>query len=598
MSVVTPGEGVDKARIHAAELAHAAELRKVADEAREIRAEIDGGGDVRNRVLQAVNARTIAGIFHDYQKEAARLSHVHDLLVIEKGRRTGLTWAFAGDDVVTAATKAGEGGDDVFYIGPSFDMAREYIDACAGFAKAFMGIDAKVGEFMFDDEDENRPGQTRKILAFRINFASGHKIVALTSAPSSIRGRQGLVRIDEGAFHKDLEALLAAALPLIILGSRVVVISTHNGADSAFAKLIKEIRSGEQAGHVMTISFMTAVEQGIYERVATIRGWELTEEAKAKWVRKVYKTMGKRAAQELDVIPSKSAGKWLAFDLIERAEDPLAPIIRLKLSDKFAFRPEEVRLAFIQEWCERELKPWLADLVNKMIGLGGDYARYSDLSVIWLLEELPDRSWRTPFVVEMRNVPFTEQLFVWEYILRTLRRWKAKLDAHGSGGTLAERLQQLFGRSRVEAVKALAPWWMAQGTPLHSRFEDDRILVPRHADIATELRMVEVVNGAPRVPEARTAESEEGEAEDATLADDEEPTVDAENADGEDDTKPKAAKRHGDAVVALFHASAALREGADIEVGGETAEATGAPAGFLGHDDPELTYEPLSLRGY
>lgn len=548
------------------------------DQADVLAVEIGDRLNIKDRVLEAVDIIGGDGIFHEYQKEAVRLSHEHDLLVIEKGRRTGLTWAFAGDDVVTASTQAGDGGDDVFYIGPSFDMAREYIDACSGFAKAFMDFDAEVGEFMFPDEVPGRPGETRYIQAYRINFASGHKIVALTSAPSAIRGRQGLVRIDEGAFHKNLEALLAAALPLIILGSRVVVISTHDGADNDFNKLIQAIRSGEQAGHVMTIPFMTAVAQGLYERIATIKKWVLTEAAKSKWVQKVYKTLGRRASQELDVIPSKSAGKWLAFDLIERAEEPGVPVIRLAIVDEegqpqFAFKSDEFRERFIREWCERELAPWLETLDFSPIGVGGDYARYSDLSVIWLLQELEDRSYRTPFVVEMRNVPFTEQLFVCAFILRRLKVWRAKWDAHGSGGTLVERLQQIFGLAHVDAVKALAPWWMAQGTPLHSRFEDDRIQIPQHRDIATDLRMVEMVNGAPRVPDARTEETA-------------------------DDGGETEGKRHGDAAVALFHAHAALREGAIAAPEIMSTGATGAPMGFLDNFVVLDAYATLDFSGF
>lgn len=541
--------------------------------------EIGGRTKVRERVLEAVDVLGADGIFHDYQKDAVRLSHEHELLVIEKGRRTGLTWAFAGDDVVTAATQAGAGGDDVFYIGPSFDMAREYIDACAGFAKAFMGIDALVGEYMFVDEDKERPGETRKIQAFRIDFASGFAIQALTSAPRSLRGRQGLVRIDEGAFHNDLQALLGAALPLIILGARVVIISTHYGVDNPFNLLIKEIRSGEREGHVLTIPFQLALDQGLYERIATIKRWALTQEAKDKWVAKIRKLLGSKAAEELDCIPSKSSGKWLAHDLIERAEEKGVPVIRLAIVDPegvtpFTFWPDRERESFITTWCEDNLAPILGALDQSLAhGIGGDYGRYSDLSVIWILQELMDRSWRTPLVVELRNVPFTEQLFVWRFILNRIRRKRVKADAHGSGATLVERLQQLFGTVMVEAIKALAPWWAVQGPPLHSRFEDDRIQIPRDANIAIDLRMVEMVNGAPRVPEARTKEkSEEGDA-----------------------TKDK---RHGDAAVALFHASAALREGADFEIGGETAGTTGAPAGYHSDDGGHDPYEPLNLAGY
>ena len=129
----------------------------------------------------------------------------------------------------------GEGGDDTLYISYSQDMAREYIDACAGFAKALMDVDAEVGEFMFDDEI---PGtrETDKIQAFRIKFASGYEIQALSSAPRSLRGKQGRVRIDEAAFVNNLDELLKAAMALTIavltfLYCAIVIAITHFAAD-------------------------------------------------------------------------------------------------------------------------------------------------------------------------------------------------------------------------------------------------------------------------------------------------------------------------------------------------------------------------------
>ena len=65
-----------------------------------------------------------------------------------------------------------------------------------------MGITATVGEFLFADENPATPGETRDIKAFRIDFASGYSIVALSSRPRSLRGMQGKVRIDEAAFEE------------------------------------------------------------------------------------------------------------------------------------------------------------------------------------------------------------------------------------------------------------------------------------------------------------------------------------------------------------------------------------------------------------
>ena len=105
--------------------------------------------------------------------------------VCEKSRRIGLTWAQACDDVLLAAT-AGRAGMDVLYISFNQDMTREYIDTCADWARKFSVVADSVDEFIFKDGDE------REIKAFRIDFASGHKILALSSRPSNLRGKQGL----------------------------------------------------------------------------------------------------------------------------------------------------------------------------------------------------------------------------------------------------------------------------------------------------------------------------------------------------------------------------------------------------------------------
>ena len=59
------------------------------------------------------------------------------ICIAEKSRRTGLTWAEAGRNVMTAAKPRRRGGRNVFYVGSKQEMALEYIAACALFARAF-----------------------------------------------------------------------------------------------------------------------------------------------------------------------------------------------------------------------------------------------------------------------------------------------------------------------------------------------------------------------------------------------------------------------------------------------------------------------------
>ncbi len=59
------------------------------------------------------------------------------IMIAEKSRRTGLTWAEAGRNVVKAARPRRRQGCNTFYVGSKKEMALEYIAACALFAKAF-----------------------------------------------------------------------------------------------------------------------------------------------------------------------------------------------------------------------------------------------------------------------------------------------------------------------------------------------------------------------------------------------------------------------------------------------------------------------------
>ncbi|EPE3316048.1 hypothetical protein ACSGB1_005292, partial [Escherichia coli] len=74
-------------------------------------------------------------VFLDYQ--ARWFEDESEVCIAEKSRRTGLTWAEAGRNVITAAKPKRRGGRNVFYVGSKQEMALEYISACALFSRAF-----------------------------------------------------------------------------------------------------------------------------------------------------------------------------------------------------------------------------------------------------------------------------------------------------------------------------------------------------------------------------------------------------------------------------------------------------------------------------
>jgi phage FluMu gp28-like protein len=109
-----------------------------------------------------------------------------DLKVAEKSRRTGLTWAEAADDVLIAGRAGTAGGMNVYYIGYNMDMAIEYIEACAMWARIF----GQACEAMEEGEEIFADGKDEKaIKTYTIRFASGFRIVALSSRPANLRGK-------------------------------------------------------------------------------------------------------------------------------------------------------------------------------------------------------------------------------------------------------------------------------------------------------------------------------------------------------------------------------------------------------------------------
>ena len=144
--------------------------------------------------------------------------------------------------MLTAASSAPAGGMNVYYIAYNRDMTVEYIRACAMWARAFNYAASEIEEgFWEEDEDD------KHIKTYTIKFPdSGFRVVALSSRPSNLRGRQGIIVIDEAAFHEQLDELLKAALAMLIWGGKVRVISTHDGDDNPFNTLIGDIRAGRQ----------------------------------------------------------------------------------------------------------------------------------------------------------------------------------------------------------------------------------------------------------------------------------------------------------------------------------------------------------------
>lgn len=461
----------------------------------------------------------------------------------EKSRRIGASWCDASDSVLTASPADGM---DALYIGYSEDMTREYIDDCAMWARAFSLAAGAMNETVYEDEDKN-------IKAFRIDFASGKKILALSSRPRSIRGKQGKVTIDEAAFHDDLPGLMKAALAMLIWGGKVRALSSHNGEDNPFNLLIKDVKAGKLAYSLHHTTFDAALRQGLYDRVKLVQGERLKEKSLEEWRAKIYSLYGDNAREELDVIPSAGSGVYIPRTLLERCGDASIPVVRYVKPPEWML--DDNRLVEARKWLVDTVKPLIDAMpMGSRTVLGQDFGRSGDLSVMWPLQQVSASQWRTPFVLELRRIPFDVQQLILFYLMDELPLLHhAKFDARGNGQSHAEAALQKYGVAKVECVMATQTWYAVNFPPYRAAFEDRSIAVPASEDIIADHRRVVLNKGIPKVDDGRDKGS-----------------------DGE--------YRHGDSAVAGVLAWAATRE-EGVTPAGATVEAA---------DDD---YLPEAMRG-
>ncbi|MHB1273627.1 MAG: hypothetical protein ACYCZD_12835 [Rhodanobacter sp.] len=459
------------------------------------------------RALPSTAASAVPAALMPYQQRW--VADDAQLKVCEKSRRTGLTWAEAADDVLTAGRARDAGGQNVYYIGYNMDMAIEFIEACAMWARVFGQAAEAIeeGEELFKDGDDDKAIKT-----YTIRFASGFRIVALSSRPANLRGKQGVVVIDEAAFHGQLDELLKAAIALLMWGGKVRVISTHNGVDNPFNQLIEDIRAGKRNGAIHRITFEEAIDEGLYRRVCLRQHQDWTPDGEAAWKAGIRKFYGDAASEELDAIPSQGSGTWLSGVLIESRMTG-GPVLRHTCPPGFEKEPDTHRWQVIQQWLDSELAPLLRELDPELQSvLGEDFGRVNDLSVIVPAQIRKDLTRHVPFALELRNMPHRQQEQVLYYLCDRLPRFmKAAVDAGGNGSAVAEFLAQRYGFGRIEQVKFSENWYREEMPPLKAAFEDGTILLPRDADVASDLRLVKLIRGVARVPDLRSTGKDGGQ---------------------------------------------------------------------------------------
>jgi phage FluMu gp28-like protein len=476
-----------------------------------------------------------AGVLMAHQTAWIRMQEKLNIAVCEKGRRTGITFAQALDDTITAATSKEDGGDNIWYIADTREKGLEYIGYVAKFAPIIArGQATRIEQHIFNDQLPD--GSSRQIQAFRVRFASGFRITALSSRPENIHGLQGRVNIDEAALHKDVAKVLESATALLIWGGRIRVWSTHRGKKNPFNQLVQDVRAGRYGpkADVIRISFDDAVANGLYERVCAMRGKAATAEEKREWYTSIRSAYGPRKAamrEELDVIPRDGDGSAIPSVWLDRAMAEIRPVLRIVFDDDFPKRPETEREVWCASWIATQLMPALRAATKGFTGrwaVGMDFARHRHFSVIMPARIEQDLRRVVPFLIELANAPTRQQEQILWALLDFLKkeaagRWTFAGDATGPGQTLMEYTGDRYGRAELDKeagrykggpiheVTLSRPWYGEWMPKYISLFEDGFISLPRDASLEDDHRAVEYVDGIPMVPKLERKDLQDAE---------------------------------------------------------------------------------------
>ena len=425
-----------------------------------------------------------------YQAELCLEVDAHPVNVAVKSRRIGYSWTGAYKAVELAGAA---GGMDVWYIGYNEDMTREFIGDCTAWAERLSMVVAGSGEDLIGDDKDLR--------SFWLSFASGYKIQAVSSKPRNLRGKQGLVIIDEAAFHDDLPGLIKAAMALLIWGGKVLIISTLNGEDNPFWELVEDIRKGKLNYNLLQVDFDQALEQGLHKRICQMSSESWSAGKQASWRQEIIDRYGDNADEELFCQPRKSGDSYMPRYIVERCMTGDYKVQELELPVEFVDFAGDVRRSTILGWCSERIAPIIAEHKDKSSNwrLGMDFARQGLSSIFAGYTGNDMRRW-APVQIELRNVPFDQQEQLLYWLMDELQIEAAALDARGNGQMLAERARQHYGEEVIQQVMATRAWYGEHFPKLKAAFEDEQIQIARHEPTVQDLRAVKLDKGVPIIP--------------------------------------------------------------------------------------------------
>lgn len=416
--------------------------------------------------------RIISKYFMPYQ--AKYLNDKSRFKLVEKSRRIGMTYVESFDNALDAAAGRVK---EVWFSSADLTAAEEFMDYVKMWNEIIGAIAEDMGERIIDKD--------RDVKVHTVKYASGSEINVISSNPTKFRSKGGRVILDEFAHHEQAEKLFQAAKPSTMWGAELRIISTHNGEESYFNQLIKEINKGKDGDmenwklHKTTLD--DAIAQGLVEKVKKLDRAATPEEIEG-FKKDSFSGMTQEAImEEYYCVPRSSSTSHL------------------------------LTYAMINEVMRDDILRPLEETTGNLYA-GFDVARRKHFSVIWVTESIGELDY-TRQVIEMQNFSFRDQKKILYEILSHPNLRRCCIDATGLGMQLAEEAQEDFGKFKVEPVSFTNAIKEELATHSYVQIENGRVLIPRDKKIRDDFYSVKAVVTAAGNVRYEATETEHGHAD-------------------------------------------------------------------------------------